>query len=154
MENINLLPELESASVAINALDDSPDLRSPHLYNALSLLHESLGKDSWVGLYVEKNGRLLLGPFQGTPACEKIAFGKGVVGACHAQKKTIAVEDVMKFPGYICCDAKAASEICIPLFRDGATYAILDIDLPYIHAFRDEEIMQFEKIARDLQRLF
>ena len=152
MQNQPLNDTLESVLLALQGLDDNPELKLPHLYNALSLLHESLGTNSWVGLYVQKGDVLLLGPFQGTPACEKIAPGKGVVGVCHKQNQTIAVSDVSTFPGYICCDAKAKSEICIPLKKADGSISVLDIDLDYIHDF-DEEIPLFEKVAAQINRL-
>jgi len=152
MNSIDFLPDLESAALAIEALNEDRGLRKPHLYNALSLLHVALGNDSWVGLYVKEGSHLYLGPFQGTPACEKIAFGKGVVGTCYSEQRIIAVTDVTTFPGYICCDAKAASEICLPLCEGDEVTAILDIDLPYIHEFSEDEIALFLKIATDLQR--
>ena len=143
---------LNSVCQGIEAFEPDGKLRLPHLYNALSLLHVSLGEASWVGIYEKKGDELLLGPFQGTPACEAIRFGKGVVGSCYEQQKTIAVKDVHEFPGYICCDPTAKSEICVPLRVDEIVVAILDIDLPYIHEFTEEEVKAFETFAIDLQR--
>ncbi|MBO5528065.1 MAG: GAF domain-containing protein, partial [Bacilli bacterium] len=144
-----LTEELQSVLLSVQAMDDRPELQLPHLYNALSLLHVTLGEGSWVGLYCSTGSELLLGPFQGTPACERIAFGKGVVGACFSRGETIAVPDVHQFPGYICCDEAAASEICVPIKSGNKTLAILDIDLPYKYDYT-EEISLFEKIANRL----
>lgn len=146
---MKLTEELQSVLLSVQAMDDRPELQLPHLYNALSLLHVTLGEGSWVGLYCSTGSELLLGPFQGTPACERIAFGKGVVGACFSRGETIAVPDVHQFPGYICCDEAAASEICVPIKSGNKTLAILDIDLPYKYDYT-EEISLFEKIANRL----
>ncbi len=137
MSNFNqelTLKQLESA------VDGDPKLRLPHLYNLLSILKCAVPAGAWVGLYLfdKETGLLLLGPFQGTPACEKIAPGKGVVGTCFSKNETIVVDDVSKFPGYICCDAAAASEICVPLQKEGAAIGALDIDYPAGFNFEGE----------------
>ena len=134
---------------AFEGMDGDPELTVAHLGNALSLLHQTLGEGAWVGFYLPRERGLILGAFQGTPACEVIAYDKGVVGACYAEKATIAVSDVTTFPGYICCDAAAKSEICVPTYRDGEVIAVLDIDLPYVHDFSGEE-EAFELLARAL----
>ena len=152
MANENLIESLESALLGIEAMDEEKELSSAHLHNALSLIHQSLGERSWVGLYLATPTRLILGPFQGTPACEKIAFGKGVVGECFGKKETITVFDVTKRPNYICCDASARSEICVYLTREGKPFGVFDIDLPYVHDYSKEEIKLFEKIATSLIR--
>ena len=138
--------ELESALLGIKGMKDDPKLKSCHLYNALALLHLCLGEGSWVGLYLAKEDELLLGPFQGTPACERIAFGKGVVGTSFQKERTVSIPDVRKIENYICCDASAISEICVPMKVEGKTVAILDIDLPFVHDFSEEETT-FEAIA-------
>lgn len=143
---------LDSAALAISGLDEDLELTLPHLYNALSLLHQALGEASWVGLYLKKSDRLLLGPFQGTPACEVIPFTKGVVGACYTRNEVVAVPDVSKFPGYICCDAAAKSEICVPLLQQGNVIGVLDIDLPDLHEFEKDEIFYYKTIAEKLAK--
>lgn len=150
--SMNLTEELQSVLLSVQAMDDKPELQLPHLYNALSLLHVTLGEGSWVGLYCSTGSELLLGPFQGTPACERIAFGKGVVGTCFSHDETIAVPDVHQFPGYICCDEAAASEICVPMKKEDKLIAILDIDLPYPHEFVNDEIKAFEDVARAMSQ--
>ena len=129
--------------------DDDPSLAKAHLGNALSLLKSSLPENSWVGLYLYDGHRLILGPFQGTPACEVIQLGKGVVGTCFQKGETIFVKDVSAFPGYICCDAAAASEICVPIRKQGNIIAILDIDRPDHHDF-ENEVPTYEQIAEIL----
>lgn len=110
------------------------------LLNALSLLKESLDKDAWVGFYLyDKNsGNLLLGPFEGTPACEIIPPKKGIVGACFTQKREISVPDVKKFPGYISCDARVKSEVCFPLYKEGSVIGVFDLDSGKLEGFKND----------------
>ena len=142
-----MLEKLDEAILFLKTCDDETRLKQAHLGNALAAIKTATGENSWVGLYLATPTDLILGPFQGTHACEVIAFGKGVVGACFSQDKTIAVEDVSLFPGYICCDASAKSEICIPLRQEGRAIAVLDIDLPFLHRFTSEETKKLEEIA-------
>jgi len=100
------------------------------LLNSLSLVREALGQGAWVGLYVYdgKDNVLNLGPFQGTPACESIKPGKGVVGTCYAAKRPMYVPDVSLFPGYISCDSKTQSEAVFPIIYQDQVIAVFDID--------------------------
>jgi L-methionine (R)-S-oxide reductase len=100
------------------------------MLNALSMVKEVLGGDSWVGLYLynEKNNTLDLGPFQGSPACESIQLGKGVVGASYATKNDIYVPEVDRFPGYISCDPAVKSEAVFPVVYRNRVIAIFDVD--------------------------
>src|SRR5690625_3931295 len=98
------------------------------LANASALLNQFLEHINWVGFYIWKDDELVLGPFQGLPACTRIAYGKGVCGTAYKEEKTIRVSDVSKFPGHIVCDAASQSEIVIPMFVNGTGYGVLDID--------------------------
>src|SRR5690625_3378689 len=98
------------------------------LANASALLNQCLDEINWVGFYIWKEDELVLGPFQGLPACTRIAYGKGVCGTAFKEGKTIRVSDVSKFPGHIVCDAASQSEIVIPMFVNGTGYGVLDID--------------------------
>ena len=149
-----MLDKLDEAILFLKTCDDDSRLKQAHLGNALAAIKAATGELSWVGLYLATTTDLVLGPFQGTHACEIIKFGKGVVGNCFSQGKTIAVEDVSLFPGYICCDASAKSEICVPVYKGKDIVAVLDIDLPILHRFSQEEIEKFEKIAAYLPRFF
>ncbi len=90
-----------------------------NLSNASSLLNQFLDKINWVGFYLMKDGELVLGPFQGLPACVRITVGKGVCGTAAMKKETIVVEDVHEFPGHIACDAASNSEIVVPVIKNG-----------------------------------
>lgn len=147
-----MLDRLDEAILFLQTCDDDPRLKQAHLGNALASIKAATGELSWVGLYLVTPTDLVLGPFQGTHACEVIRFGKGVVGTCFSKGETIAVEDVSLFPGYICCDASAKSEICVPLRQGNKIVAILDIDLPVLHRFSQEEISRFKEIAAYLPR--
>ena len=107
-----------------------------NLANASALLAQFLTDINWVGFYLLKSGELVLGPFQGLPACVRIAYGKGVCGTALAKRETMLVADVRSFPGHIACDAQSRSEIVIPLFdSEGHVFGVLDIDSPKIARF-------------------
>jgi GAF domain-containing protein len=101
-----------------------------NMANAASLIWESLPDINWVGFYRNVGGELIVGPFQGRPACVRIAFGSGVCGAAAATREVQLVEDVHAFPGHIACDSASNSEIVVPLIRDGELLGVLDIDSP------------------------
>ena len=109
-----------------------------NMANAAALIWESLPDINWVGFYRNVGGELIVGPFQGRPACVRIAFGEGVCGAAAASREVQLVEDVHAFPGHIACDSASNSEIVLPIIRDGELIAVLDIDSPS-HARFDEE---------------
>ncbi|MGI6315482.1 MAG: GAF domain-containing protein [Christensenellales bacterium] len=119
----------------------------PNLANAAALLWLSLGDINWAGFYLPCPGGLLLGPFQGKPACIRIAGGKGVCGAALARGETLRVEDVHAFPGHIACDPASRSEIVIPLRSGGRVVALLDIDSPLPGRFTPEDIPRLEAFA-------
>ncbi len=107
--------------------------------NASSLLYHSLPDLNWAGFYLLKEGELVLGPFQGKPACVRIAMGKGVCGTAAAQQQTILVENVHEFPGHIACDSESNSEIVVPLIKDQQLIGVLDLDSPLVGRFDDED---------------
>lgn len=121
----------DSLLLSIHALNDGDaKLKWAHIGNILSIAKAYVPDKGWIGIYLLIEGDLILGPFQGTPACEKIKVGKGVVGECFASNKTILVEDVSKYPNYICCDEATKSELCVPLLKEGKPIGVLDIDYP------------------------
>jgi GAF domain-containing protein len=99
-----------------------------NLANLSAALKTSFRNISWVGFYLAKGGELVLGPFQGKPACVRIKFGRGVCGTSAEQQKTLIVPDVSKFPGHIYCDPDSKSEIVLPIIRGGKTVGVLDLD--------------------------
>ena len=107
--------------------------------NFASLLYHSLPALNWAGFYLLKDKELVLGPFQGKPACVRIAVGKGVCGVAAAQRETIIVPNVHEFPGHIACDSASISEIVVPLQKDGRLLGVLDLDSPQFARFDDED---------------
>ncbi|WP_285292022.1 GAF domain-containing protein [Bacillus sp. ISL-18] len=119
-----------------------------NLSNASALLNQFLDRINWVGFYLmDSNGELVLGPFQGLPACVRIPLGKGVCGTSALKMETIRVEDVHQFPGHIACDAASRSEIVIPLLKDGELFGVLDIDSPEVNRFDELDQQKLEKLA-------
>ncbi|GIN72988.1 hypothetical protein J14TS2_34630 [Bacillus sp. J14TS2] len=122
-----------------------------NLSNASALLNQFLERINWVGFYLVENNELVLGPFQGLPACIRIPFKKGVCGTAAATEKTIVVEDVNAFPGHIACDAASQSEIVIPIFKNGELFGVLDIDSPEKKRFDHTDQTILEEFVRVLE---
>lgn len=114
----------------LDALLDGETNQIANLSNASALLNQFLDDTNWVGFYLMQDGELVLGPFQGLPACVRIAVGRGVCGTAVEKNETLRIEDVHAFPGHIACDAASNSEIVIPLVKDGEVIGVLDIDSP------------------------
>ena len=111
-----------------------------NMANAAALIWESLPDLNWAGFYRNVRGELVLGPFQGRPACIRIAFGKGVCGAAAATLEVQRVDDVNSFPGHIACDSASASELVVPIVGpDGELIAVLDLDSPTVARFTAED---------------
>ena len=103
--------------------------------NTAALIWDALPGLNWAGFYLYKSGELVLGPFQGKPACVRIAMGKGVCGTAASRRETVRVEDVHAFPGHIACDSASNSEIVIPLIRGTELLGVLDLDSPKLRRF-------------------
>lgn len=110
-----------------------------NLANGAALIYHSLPDLNWAGFYLLKDGELVVGPFQGKPACVRIAMGKGVCGTAAAQRTTQVVRDVNQFPGHIACDAASNSEIVVPMIRNGDVIGVLDLDSPKLARFDEED---------------
>jgi len=119
----------------------------PNLANMSALIFQALPNLNWAGFYLMKDGGLLLGPFQGKPACIRIPVGRGVCGTAAKTLATQLVYDVHQFPGHIACDAASQSEIVIPLIREGALLGVLDIDSPLIGRFDQEDQEGLEQLC-------
>ena len=124
-----------------------------NLANASALLWEALSDINWAGFYMLEGETLILGPFQGKPACIEIPVGRGVCGTAVAQNATQLVDDVHKFPGHIACDCASNSEIVVPLRRDGKVIGVLDIDSPVFARFSQADRDGLEKFAELLQKV-
>ena len=121
-----------------------------NLSNASALLNVFFDRINWVGFYLMEDGELVLGPFQGLPACIRIPLGKGVCGTAAERKETIVVEDVNAFPGHIACDAASQSEIVVPIVKDGELIGVLDIDSPELDRFTDDDRQGLETFVEVL----
>jgi L-methionine (R)-S-oxide reductase len=110
-------------------LSEEPDWLA-NSANAAALLYQHLPDINWAGFYLYKSGELVLGPFQGKPACVRIPLGKGVCGTAAVTREIQVVQDVEEFPGHIACDPASQSEIVIPILKDGRLIGVLDIDSP------------------------
>jgi L-methionine (R)-S-oxide reductase len=130
----------------LEALIEDETNKIANLANAAALLHQFLARVNWVGFYLTEDEELVLGPFQGLPACVRIPFGKGVCGTAAIENKTYRVKDVHQFPGHIACDAASNSEIVIPLVKDVNVIGVLDIDSP--------EFDRFDEIDEKYLKLF
>ena len=115
--------------------------------NLASLLYHSLPDLNWAGFYLYKDGELVLGPFQGEPACVRIAIGKGVCGTAAEIRQTVVVANVHDFPGHIACDSKSNSEIVVPLIKDQQLIGVLDLDSPLLGRFDDEDARGLNELA-------
>lgn len=122
------------------------------LANASSLLSLHLQRINWLGFYILRQGELVLGPFQGKPACTRIAVGRGVCGTAFARAKTMLVDDVTLFPGHIACDPASRSEIVVPLMANGRLVGILDCDAPETGRFGQLERQLLEAAAEIVGR--
>ncbi|WP_079479406.1 GAF domain-containing protein [Halobacillus salinus] len=131
-------------------IEDEPD-NIANLSNASSLLNQFLDDVNWVGFYLWKEEQLVLGPFQGLPACVRIPSGKGVCGTAVSEGKTQRVADVHAFPGHIACDAASRSEIVVPIYKNGEIYGVLDIDSPSTDRFDEEDESYLDRFVKTLE---
>ena len=116
--------------------------------NLASLLFHTLPDLNWAGFYWMKGGELVLGAFQGKPACVRIAVGKGVCGTAAAQRRSIVVPDVHAFPGHIACDSASSSEVVVPVMKGERVLGVLDLDSPSPGRFSDEDARALEAVVR------
>jgi GAF domain-containing protein len=134
----------------LKALLDGEDDRIANLSNASAFLNQFLENINWVGFYLVKDEQLVLGPFQGLPACVRIPLGKGVCGTAAANKRTERVADVHQFPGHIACDAASNSEIVVPLIKHDMLIGVLDIDSPIKNRFDEMDEAFLEELVEML----
>lgn len=127
-------------------LEDEPD-QIANLSNASSLLNQFLDQVNWVGFYIWKEDELVLGPFQGLPACVRIPSGKGVCGTAIAEGTTQLIPDVHQFPGHIACDAASQSEVVVPMYVNGELFGVLDIDSPIKNRFDETDKKYLNQFA-------
>lgn len=141
-------PELYSALVRSlqSLVADEPDAIA-NLANSAALVWEALPDINWAGFYLNRGGELVLGPFQGKPACVRIPLGKGVCGTAAARRETVLVEDVNRFPGHIACDSASRSEIVVPLVSGNRLIGVLDVDAPGVGRFDEDDRRGLEAVG-------
>lgn len=122
-----------------------------NLSNSCALIFHSLKDVNWVGFYLHKQGELVLGPFQGRPACVRIKIGKGVCGRAALRMQTVLVTDVHKFDGHIACDSASNSEIVIPIIIDHKLFGVLDVDSPLLNRFDDSDKYGLERLVEVIE---
>lgn len=139
-----LYRELVGAARAI--VDGEPDAVA-NMANLSALIWQFLPQLNWAGFYRMVDGELVLGPFQGKAACIRIPLGQGVCGTAAASGETQLVPDVHAFPGHIACDAASASELVVPVMRDGQVIAVIDLDSPVLNRFDADDAAGIEALA-------
>ena len=135
----------------LSALVEGIPYEVANLANASALLWQEMPRINWVGFYKMTDGALVLGPFQGKPACIRIPVGRGVCGTAVAEDKIQLVYDVHDFPGHIACDSASNSEIVLPIHVGGEIWGVLDIDSPYVGRFAEEDKLGLAKIVAVLE---
>ncbi|HCW61063.1 MULTISPECIES: GAF domain-containing protein [Sphingobium] len=143
-DKATLYADLVSAADALTR--DEPDAMA-NMANISALLWQFLPDLNWAGFYRLIGDELVLGPFQGKPACIRIPVGRGVCGAAAATRETQLVEDVHAFPGHIACDAASASEVVVPVIHDGALVGVIDLDSPRAARFDADDAAGLEGLA-------
>ncbi len=142
----NLLIEQAEALV-----QDVPHITA-NLANISALIYASMEDINWAGFYLTENNKLILGPFQGKPACVEIPYGKGVCGTAAATGEAQLVPDVHLFRGHIACDSASRSEIVIPIHQNGEVVGVLDIDSPQAGRFTEEDLSGLQELVGTLER--
>lgn len=137
----------------LDALVSGVPYLTANLANTSALLWQMLPGLNWAGFYqlMEGENALVLGPFQGKPACIRIPMGRGVCGTAAAEGRTVRVENVHDFPGHIACDSVSNSELVIPLYRQGKLWGVLDLDSPHFGRFAPEDQAGLEEIAKKIE---
>ena len=125
--------------------------RIANLANLSALMYDALADLNWAGFYLLEGDTLVLGPFQGKPACIEIPLGRGVCGTAAAEDKTQLVADVHQFPGHIACDGASNSEIVVPVRQNGKVIGVLDIDSPVLNRFNEQDQEGLERLVRVLE---
>ena len=117
------------------------------------MIYSELDRLNWTGFYITEKDELILGPFQGKPACVRIPFGRGVCGTAAATDETQLVKNVHEFPGHIPCDCASNSEIVVPIHKDGKIFGVLDIDSPDLGRFTEEDKEGLENLVKIIEKI-
>ena len=146
------MTDYEALIAQVDALTGGVPHRIANLANVSALIFDTLEDLNWAGFYLLEGETLVLGPFQGKPACIEIPISRGVCGAAVREDRAQLVFDVHAFPGHIACDSASRSELVVPLHRDGAVIGVLDLDSPSLSRFSEADREGMERLARVLER--
>ena len=144
------MTDYRTLNAQLSALVGGVPHRTANLANAAALLYHTLDGLNWAGFHLLEGDTLVLGPFQGRPACIEIPVGRGVCGTAVAEGRTQLVPDVHQFPGHIACDSASNSEIVVPIRADGKIVGVLDLDSPHLGRFTEEDQAGLEEFVRIL----
>lgn len=148
----NLQEKYAQLATQLDALLSGEPNVYANLSNASALLNQFFDRINWVGFYLMDGNELVLGPFQGLPACIRIPLGRGVCGTVAKTKEGLVVPDVNAFPGHIACDAASRSEVVVPLIKDGEVFGVLDIDSPELNRFTEDDLAGLTQVAEALMK--
>ena len=151
-ENLSVESKLDNMLIMLEGLINNDDLSITKLCNASALINALIGRINWCGFYLAKGNELVLGPFQGMPACTKIEIGKGVCGTSALKKETLLIKDVHKFAGHIACDAASNSEIVVPIVKDDKLIGVLDLDSDEFDRFTELEKDYLERAIKIINK--
>ena len=151
-ENLSTESKLENMLVMLEGLVQGEDLPMTKLCNASALINALVDRINWCGFYLVKNNTLVLGPFQGMPACTAIEIGKGVCGTAALKGETLLIKDVHNFEGHIACDSASNSEIVIPIVKDDKIIGVLDLDSNEFNRFTELEQQYLESSIEILNK--
>ncbi|GAA0076462.1 GAF domain-containing protein [Clostridium sp. CTA-5] len=151
-ENLSIESKLDNMIIMLEGLIEGDDLDLTKLCNASALINALIGRVNWCGFYLVKENKLILGPFQGMPACTSIEIGKGVCGTAALNKKTLLIKNVHEFDGHIACDAASNSEIVIPIIKNEKLYGVLDLDSDEFERFTEIEQKYLETAVNILNK--
>lgn len=141
----------DELAVSLKAISENVKYEITVLSNMSALIYDALDDLNWCGFYLVRDGKLILGPFQGKIACTEIAFGKGVCGTAYQRNETVLVKDVHQFEGHIACDSASNSEIVIPVHKDGRILGVFDIDSPKLARFDESDKLGLEQLVLVLE---
>ena len=142
----------DTVCAQLSALVEGIPYEVANLANASALLWQEMPGINWVGFYKMEDGALVLGPFQGKPACIRIPVGRGVCGTTVAEDRVQLVYNVHDFPGHIACDSASNSEIVLPIHVSGQIWGVLDIDSPYIGRFTEEDSVGLQNVVQIIEK--
>ncbi|MDO4710587.1 MAG: GAF domain-containing protein [Peptostreptococcaceae bacterium] len=154
IEKMTKAQRLNYMNMLLGGQLDTEDDWIANLSNASAIIKSVIEDLNWAGFYLEKNGELVLGPFQGLPACNRIRSGKGVCGTAMEKHSTMLVENVEEFEGHIACDSASRSELVVPMIANGKVIGVLDLDSPLLSRFGEEEKEAFEKFVDILMKKY